>query len=386
MSIKAGKSNIKRGTCNGTDCLLIYSLAGKNEYAALLVIPYNNIVSAANMVHQQLVQHGARQFYIGISVIIAAIFAASVLAVLKARNISRPIQKITAAAQNLVNGKYDTWVDVKTNDEIEILGDTFNQIGPHLAERKSMLEALELAKSIQSNLLPKYDPEFDGYEIAGKCCYCDETGGDYYDFIIAGDNNEKLLTVIGDVTGHGISAALLMASARATLRSLVSYCCSSLAELLEKFNNHFLLDTDGTRFISLFTCVIDNKSNNIHWASAGHDPALLYQSDTGEIIELENTGMIAGIIDNNKYNQSGPVKLKNGDLVVIGTDGIWEAREQYGKLFGKERLKNIIMDNHDLPPAELIDLILNSVIDFADSTHIKDDITMVVIKKKSELT
>jgi sigma-B regulation protein RsbU (phosphoserine phosphatase) len=261
------------------------------------------------------------------------------------------------------------------------LGDIFNQTGPKLKAMEKMKGSLELARAIQQNLLPGTAPKLEGFELAGNCKYCDETGGDYYDFIELTELGPGRVGIaLGDVTGHGIGAALLMATARSVLRSNAQRYGTNLTQLFEVLNQHIESDTDYDKFITLFYGILDANQRSLVWVSGGHDPALWYHTNNGQIEELPNTGMPVGIMQDSNFEQGGPVSLEAGDVVVIGTDGIWEAQNESGDMFGKERLRKIIIRENEKPANEICSRIIDEVTNFSSPTPQLDDITLVVIK------
>ena len=379
--IKKGKSGIRRADHKGKDSLWIYHPANKKDSAALLIIPYENIIAAADKVRDEIFQKNTQSLSITAITVAIAVLAAVFMAIYRAKTVTHPVKQIADAGIKLRNGNFDIQVDINTGDELQELGEVFNQIGPHLKERQTMLHSLELAQTIQKNLLPTACPDIPGYEIAGLCSYCDETGGDYFDYVAANDDSGRILLALGDVTGHGIPAALLMVSARSLIRSLTSYCCSDLASLLTSFNKHFLSDTDGMRFMTMFMCLLNPDNSDVYWTAGGHDPAIIYQPVTDSFIKLENTGMLLGVIEEAEYHTGGPVSLNSGDVMLIGTDGIWEAHNDYGEMYGKGRLYEAIKKYKDLPAQEIANNILNDVETFYDNHPRMDDITMIVVKR-----
>jgi len=292
-----------------------------------------------------------------------------------------PITHLADAAGKLAQGDFDVRVNIATNDELQQLGDIFNQTGPKLKAMEKMKGSLELARAIQQNLLPGTAPKLDGFELASNCKYCNETGGDYYDFIELNQLGPGIVGIaLGDVTGHGIGAALLMATVRSVLRSNAQHYGADLTKLFEVLNRHIESDTDYDKFITLFYGILDANQKSLVWVSGGHDPALWYHKDGGKIEELPNTGMPVGIMENASFEQGGPVFLKAGDVIVIGTDGIWEAQNEGGSMFGKDRLRNIIIRESEKPATEICSQIIDDVTNFSSPTPQLDDITMVVIK------
>jgi sigma-B regulation protein RsbU (phosphoserine phosphatase) len=186
--------------------------------------------------------------------------------------------------------------------------------------------------------------------------------------------------VLGDVTGHGVGAALLMASARSILRNASLHFTGDLAELMTQFNDQLSEDTGDDKFMTLFYGALDNKNRTLTWASGGHDPALWYHEELNTFEELPNTGPLTGYMKDMPYEQAGPVTLKVGDVLLVGTDGIWEAENTDGRPYGKERLHELIQTHKDHSSQQIVDMIIKSVEDFCAPVAPTDDVTLIVIK------
>lgn len=377
----SGKAGFIRLPYNGVDSLWAYGSSARGAGFPILIVPYQRIIEQANNAQQMLFRDNIRAMQIATFLIFIVIVAAVVLAVMRARKLTVPITHLADAAGKLAQGDFDVKVHIATNDELQQLGDIFNQTGPKLKAMEKMKGSLELARAIQQNLLPGTAPKLEGFELAGNCKYCDETGGDYYDFIELTElGPAKVGIALGDVTGHGIGAALLMATARSVLRSNAQNYGADLTKLFEVLNRHIESDTDYDKFITLFYGILDANQKSLVWVSGGHDPALWYHKNNGKIEELPNTGLPVGIMENASFEQGGPVFLKTGDVVVIGTDGIWEAQNNSGVMFGKERLRNIVIRESDKPANEICSRIIDDVTNFSSPMPQLDDITLVVIK------
>jgi len=312
----------------------------------------------------------------------AALVGSSVVALYISWRLNRPIRLLGAGMAKVARGEVGAYVQpMRTGDEFEALIGQFNTMVAGLGERDRMKESLAVAMEIQQHLLPQENPQLEGFDIAGKSLYCDETGGDYYDFIWLGDiGADKLGIAVGDITGHGIAAALLMASARGVLRSHAVRHGTDLDELFGAINLHLVRDTGDERFMTLFYGILDGVERTLTWTSGGHDPALWLRRQRGEIQELPNTGIPLGILEEARYTQGGPVTLDHGDIIVIGTDGIWETRNPAEEMFGKDRLRQILSTQADSPAAEIHAAIVEAVRIFQGTAPRDDDITLVVIK------
>ncbi|HUS92388.1 MAG TPA: SpoIIE family protein phosphatase [Phycisphaerae bacterium] len=347
----------------------------------LVIVPQDRIVARAVEAENYVLDKTIEGLQVTGVILLAVIAAVVAAAFLSSRSVTRPIHDLAEAAERLGNGDYDARVDIHTHDELESLARRFNDLGPTLQERERMKRSLHLAMEIQQHLLPQAPPELEGFDLAGHSVYCDETGGDYYDFIeLLELGPGKLGIAVGDVTGHGIAAALLMASARAVLRSQAGRYGADLGELFASLNRHLVRDTGEERFITLFYGVLDAAQRALWWTSGGHDPPLWLRRATGRIEELPNTGIPLGVMEDADYPQAGPVTLAAGDIVVIGTDGIWEAQDAAGEMFGKKRLRELLARTADRGAREIYDEVVRAVNAFRGPAPQTDDITLVVIK------
>ena len=254
------------------------------------------------------------------------------------------------------------------------------------AARTSRIQAMEksmaLASEVQRNLMPRDHFSAEGLEVAGQSQWCDETGGDYYDFFSRRVDGQSCTgIVIGDVTGHGIPSALLMTTARAFLRERIK-APGTTAEIVTDVNRHLARDVDGTnRFMSMFYCEIDAARRRIRWTRAGHDPALIHTPGAGAVGELAGPGfpLPQGVMENAVYAE-GRCELRAGQVIVIGTDGIWEARSPQGEYFGKNRLMDLIRARTDRSAREMAIAVIEALDTFRHPRPPEDDATLVVVK------
>ena len=243
-----------------------------------------------------------------------------------------------------------------------------------------MSNALGLAHEVQQSLLPQKDPSLSGFDIAGKSIYCDETGGDYYDFIETNRSGRAgLAVVVGDVSGHGVSSALLMATARALIM-LRSSMPGEAAGIINDVNRYLSLDTAQTgNFMTFFYCELTERETEVRWVRAGHDPALVYDPSTDTFDELKGQGLALGLDDAFEYD-SFHRRIVPGQVIMIGTDGIWEMHNKAGEMFGKEALMEIIRNNQSVSARQIVDTVTEALERFRGDEAPEDDITLVVIK------
>ena len=248
-------------------------------------------------------------------------------------------------------------------------------------EHRRVRQALSLAMEVQQNLLPKANPQIDGLDIAGKSIYCDETGGDYYDFLeagIPGDGN--IGVVVGDVSDHGIPSALLMATARALIRQRCS-AFGRIDQVVTDVNRQLAKDVeDSGRFMTLFYSEIERSKKVLRWVNAGHEPAMIYDPDTDTFSDLNGgNNMALGVFEDTEFKESQR-EIIPGQIITIATDGIWEARDSKGEMFSKDRIRKIIRRNATKTANEIQNAVLDSLKRFQKDVKLEDDMTLVVIK------
>jgi len=284
--------------------------------------------------------------------------------------------------KQVTRGKLGLRVNVTSNDEIGYVGDVINDMTEGLIERDRMRQSLDLAMEVQQKLLPKDNLKIDGFDIAGKSIYCDETGGDYYDFIVSGAaENKNIGVAIGDVSGHGIPAALLMATVRSSLRQRLSLP-GSIDGIITDVNRQLVCDVeDSGQFMTMFYLNIDAANQTLKWVRAGHEPGIFYDPVTGTFEELKGPGVALGVVDGWQYEMQERSGLAPGQIIVLSTDGVWEAHNPDGEIFGKQRLNKIISQHAAKKAEEIIDAVIAAVNHFQNDSGAEDDITLIVIKK-----
>lgn len=242
-------------------------------------------------------------------------------------------------------------------------------------------KALELAGEVQKSLLPQKKPIVKGLDIVGKNVSCDEIGGDYFDFIWRSDSKKGPFSiVVGDISGHGVDSALLMTTARAFLRMRASQP-GTISEIITAMNSHLSRDILETgRFMTLFYMTIDPEKSRIYWVRAGHDPAIIYDPASDEFEELRGSGVALGVSEAFDYEENYRSGLTNGQIIAIGTDGIWEAANGEGEMFGKARFRNIIRENANAAAGDILNAVYRELNQYTRGQRSEDDITLVIIK------
>ena len=254
-----------------------------------------------------------------------------------------------------------------------------------VADLSETKKALMLAAEVQRSFLPQASPRIRGLEIAGKNIPCEEVGGDYFDYLFGDEHSEgSLNVVVGDITGHGVDAALLLTAACSFLRSRVTRS-GTIAEIISEMNHHLTLDVfDEGRFMTLFYLALDLGEHELRWVRAGHDPAVLYDPYRDTFQELKGRGVALGLDESFEYEENSVTGVGGGQIIAIGTDGIWEARNKHGEMFGKARFRDALRRLAEMKVEGIIEAIFEELKEFTTGVQPEDDITLVVMRVKDE--
>lgn len=294
---------------------------------------------------------------------------------------------VPIVSQNRIIGVFSLESDepnAYTRDDLELL-EAFASLAAISLERarqheeilkkRKLEEELSIAKRIQQSFLPREKPRLPGFDISGINIPSEEVGGDYYDFIPIIEN--QIGIVIGDVSGKGIPAALIMASVRAGLIAEIrnNYAIRSI---MAKVNNLLFESTASDIYVTAVYGVLDPKNRIFTFSNAGHNAPILRRAD-GEMKHLTEGGMALGMFENSKYEER-PLGINPGEIIVFYTDGVTEAKNDMEEEFGTRRLKQVISDSHKLSASQIQENIHNAVKDFTGISHQEDDLTMIVVK------
>jgi sigma-B regulation protein RsbU (phosphoserine phosphatase) len=300
----------------------------------------------------------------------------------RSRTATSTLRMLINGWSRLAQGDFSVRLPVGTGDERDKLIQAFNTTVPQIQEQIRIQKDLQVAHEVQAALLPAKPVAIPGIDLAGASIYCDETGGDYYDLIFYDPDRPHIFTVaIGDVSGHGIGSALVMATARGLLKAL-SDNPGNLSDRMIRLNRLLAEDlSDSGQFMTLFLVEVDAQKQVLRWVRAGHDPAYLYDPETHSIRELGGRGMALGVDENEQYEENQTSFDRSNQILLLGTDGIWEARNTKNEMFGKKRLQSLIR-NHARQSAEVLKtLIFKEVSHFCQGEKQEDDITLLVVKK-----
>jgi serine phosphatase RsbU (regulator of sigma subunit) len=246
------------------------------------------------------------------------------------------------------------------------------------SERRAARE-MEIAKQVQARLFPQAAPQLQTIDYAGICVQARQVGGDYYDFLDLG--RERLGLVIGDISGKGIAAALMMANLQANLRSQCAVAVDQPQRFLQSVNRLFYENTTDNAYATLFFAEYDDRERRLRYANCGHLSALLLRSD-GALERLDSTCTVLGLFD--KWNCSmGECRLLPGDTLALYTDGVTESFNDSGEEFGEERLVETLRQGHESPPQALLASVLDEIGRFSPHEQ-SDDITLIIARGRGD--
>ncbi|MBI1749284.1 MAG: SpoIIE family protein phosphatase [Acidobacteria bacterium] len=339
-------------------------------------------------------------FLVGIIFLLLEV-AALVTGVKLTRTITQAVDNLYSATQLVQSGDFSHRVRVQSRDQLGVLGDSFNAMTSSIStlieeqrQRQRLENELSIAREVQSQLFPRQLPAVPGVELAALCRAARMVSGDYYDFVQLGPH--RIGMAVADISGKGISAALLMASLQAAFRSQLLLVPSeaegldgsqgvNTADLVTRLNRHLFLNSSDDRYATLFYAVYDSSTRMLHYTNAGHLPPLLLAGEWGpkgveeKMQKLEEGGMVVGLFDDCVYEQ-GSVAVEPGSLLVAYSDGMTEPENVYGEQFGARRLAAEVVRHRQASPQRLAELLLAAAEEWGQAPEQADDMTVVVAR------
>jgi len=298
--------------------------------------------------------------------------------------IIKPIKKLSEGAHIIGKGNLSHRININNQDELGQLADEFNNMTHQLYEaQKSMIEKeryeeqLEIARAIQVNLLPEKFPELNEISIAAFYKAAKGVGGDYYDVMHLKDKN-KISSIIADVSGKGVPAALVMVMIRTIFHSTSKFV-NTPDMAIAGINSGVTGRLSADKFATVFAFHYNYKTGVMEYSNGAHNPLLVYKAKTGEILELDTEGVPVGITEDAKFGLK-TLQLENNDIMVMTTDGITEAMNINQEMFRASKLKEVIKKNASLSATEIKDSIIKDVDAFVGDAEQHDDMTLVVFK------
>ena len=306
------------------------------------------------------------------------------------RSITTTVDKLNLATERVKAGDFSHRIDLPARDQLTSLGEAFDGMTASVQRllteslEKTRLEGeLEIAREVQNRLFPQSTPEVTGLRLYGLCKPARTVSGDYYDFLRLGDGRVGL--VVGDISGKGISAALLMATLQSALHAQFYDSHSSserssdwpvhTADVVSRLNRQIYASTPREKYVTLFYGVYDGATGKLTYTNAGHLPPVIFRRSS--MLRLNGGGTVVGLFPSARYEQV-EVQIESGDMLLAFTDGMTEPENTYGEEFGEDRLLEVARRALGAPPEVLMDEIYRSVSDWTGSSELQDDMTLVV--------
>ena len=310
---------------------------------------------------------------------------AFITGIMLTRQITKAIDDLYKATQDVKRGDLSHRVRIERRDQLGVLGESFNDMIGSVStliqeqqQRQRLENEISIAREVQDQLFPRILPHVPGVEIEAICKAAREVSGDYYDFIQLSPTH--LAIAIADISGKGISAALLMASLQAALRSQVLVPGSetlSTAELVSRLNKHLVRNTGDDRFATFFIAVYDCATRNLRYTNAGHLPSFLISKDSA--LHLDKGGMVLGVVEDYDYEE-GAVIVPPDSLLVGYSDGLVEPENVYGEEFGIRRLQQAAVAVQNGSPQSVAESLMSAAEEWAGTPEQADDMTVIVAR------
>jgi phosphoserine phosphatase RsbU/P len=355
---------------------------------------------------------GIETILFGIAIVLAIIeLLALIIGTSLTRSITGAVAQLYRATQHVDRGDFSHRIPVKSSDQLAGLANSFNRMTASIEklileqkEKQRLENELVIAQEVQAQLFPREITQLKSLEVHGYCRPARTVSGDYYDFVTI--NADKMIFAAGDVSGKGISAALLMATIHSAvraysiegipiLRESVAVGMAAGAEttlasgfdgpevspalLLSLLNHQLYESTPQEKYATLFLAIYDGRSRKLTYSNGGHLPPIVISED-GSLRRLEQGGTVVGLFDNLTFDEAS-VHLKAGDIIMAYSDGVTEPENDFGE-FGEPRLIDLVRENRELPLTEITELVTSAVDDWIGDKEQPDDITLVLARAR----
>lgn len=320
-----------------------------------------------------------------------AVVISLIVAVSLTRTMTGAVHELYLGTQRVNQSDFSHRVAIRGDDQLTELGRSFNAMTESIErlieesrERQRLQAELEIAREVQARLFPREPPRLKSLDVLGVCRPAQEVSGDFFDYVELSPT--RLALVFGDVSGKGISAALVMASMHSIVRTQLSLLTGSTgelalstAELVARASQQLYAATAADKFSTLFFGCYDEQESVLVYSNAGHLPPFLIRG--GDVRRLDVNGLVAGAFPDSQY-ESSKIELKAGDLFVAYTDGVTEPENADEEEFGEQRLIEALLRHADRPIDEIIQAVMQEVIEWTGETTLQDDMTMLVARRR----
>jgi len=360
--------------------------------SAVLSTVFGNNINLGDMAYGQVIW-GA--FLVTVTLFLIVELVSLVIGVSISRTITSAVHELYLGTRRIKEGDFSHRIPVRGNDQLAELGASFNTMTENLerlivvAKEKERLESeLEIAREVQSQLFPKNLPGLTALMLTGVCNPARVVSGDYYDFMRF---DTSVAFAIGDVAGKGISAALLMASIQSTMRMQLTAGAFSMAgngaephalspaAMVSRLNKLLYANTSPEKYATFYFALYDETTHTLTYTNAGHLQPILLRKGIPELLEV--TGTVVGAFPFSSYEEKN-IQLAGGDVLVAYTDGMIEPENEYGEMFGEQRLTDLLAKNVDRDSSEIIARVMEAVVQWSGSAaELSDDMTMLVARR-----
>jgi sigma-B regulation protein RsbU (phosphoserine phosphatase) len=310
------------------------------------------------------------------------------------RTITTAFDNLYEGTERVRQGDFSHRIHVRGADQIATVSQSFNRMTENLerllvvaTEKERMQAELEIAREVQNQLYPKSVPALQRLELRAQCAPARLVSGDYYDYQLLMDSSA--VVAIGDVAGKGISAALLMATLQSSLRTQVRACLErarrgemalelSASHLVRQLNEQLFTDTSPEKYATFYFAIYDDASGLLTYTNAGHLPPVLVRHGRASLLDVN--GMVVGAFPFAQYGES-QLQLETDDLLVCYTDGVTEPENEYGEMFGEQRLIEVVLQNAERDTDRIINAVVDAVHHWTGSPDLQDDMTLLVARR-----
>jgi len=312
--------------------------------------------------------------------------AAVIACIQLARTLTGTVHDLHLGTKSVEAGDFSHRIPVRARDQLSDLASSFNgmterieQLIVEVKEKEKIEAELEVARLVQAQLFPREVPKLATLELAGACNPARVVSGDYYDFIPIASRGAAV--IVGDISGKGVSAALLMAAVQSSLHAQLAMDTDteiSTATLVTRLNRQLYASTPAEKYATFYCAVYDDRNSRLSYTNAGHLAPILIRN--GQALRLESNGTVVGIFPEYAFEQD-TIDLQKGDLLAAFTDGITESENAQEEQYGDDRLIELLKNNADKPLSAIIQLVMETITKWAHDPSARDDITMLLARK-----
>ena len=314
------------------------------------------------------------------------------------RTITTAVHNLYEGTERVMHGDFSHRIEVKGGDQLAELSRSFNRMTENVErlliiskEKERLQSEIEIAREVQNQLFPKTVPSIGTLNLTAHCNPARMVSGDYYDYQALDDS--RIALAVGDVAGKGISAALLMATVQSSLRTQIRTCLEygatagngssrvsvSTSRLVSQLNQQLHTYTSAEKFATFYFGIYDDPSGVLTYTNAGHLPPIVFRRHG--VTRLEVNGMVVGAFPFAEYEESR-VELEPGDLLVCYTDGITEPENEYGEMFGEDRLIEVVTRHANHDSGEIVSAVMRAVGEWTGSSELQDDMTLLLARRQ----